>query len=149
MDVAYLDESQLVECWSKGDPTARMRCSDALIFSGKADSSSLVHMLLEPGGRVPPHTDSAEEVVLVLEGTVEAHVGDESGTLEAGGMVLIPAMALHSIRNVGGDTARMLGFFSGAEVTSTFEKPLMPFDMRVFGPEGGGAPEDASNNIPG
>lgn len=141
MDVAYLAESQLVECWSKGDPTARMKCSDALIFSEKADSLALVHILLEPGGRVPPHTDSAEEVVLVLEGTVEAHVGDESGTLEAGGMVLIPAMALHSIRNVGDGTARMLGFFSGAEVTSTFEEPLMPFEIRVFGPEGG-APED-------
>ena len=147
MDVAYLDERQLMECWSKGDQTARMRCSDDFIFSGKADSLALVHILLEPGGRVPPHTDSAEEVVLVLEGTVEAHVGDGSGTLEAGGMVLIPAMALHSIRNVGDGTARMLGFFSEAEVTSTFEEPLMPFDMRVFGPESS-TPEDASN-IPG
>ena len=145
MDVAYLDESQLIECWSKGDPTARMRCSDDLIFSGKADSLALVHILLDPGGRVPPHTDSAEEVVQVLEGTVEAHVGDGSGTLEAGGMVRIPAMALHSIRNVGEGTARMLGFFSGAEVTSTFEDFLMPFEIRVFGPEGGGAPDDASN----
>ena len=144
MDVAYLDERQLMECWSKGDQTARMRCSDDFIFSGKADSLALVHILLERGGRVPPHTDSAEEVVLVLEGTVEAHVGDESGTLEAGGMVLIPAMALHSIRNVGDGAARMLGFFSGAEVTSTFEDFLMPFEMRVFGPEGG-APGDAPN----
>jgi quercetin dioxygenase-like cupin family protein len=143
MDLAYLDESQLVECWSEGDPTARMRCSDAFIFSGKADSLALVHMVLEPGGRVPPHTDSAEEVVLVLEGTVEAQVGDESGTLEAGGMVLIPAMAPHSIRNAGGDTARMLGFFSGAEVTSTFEDLLMPFGTRVFGPEDDGALEGA------
>ena len=145
MDVAYLDESQLVECWSKGDPTSRMRCSDAFIFSGKADSLALVDMLLEPGGCVPPHTDSAEEVVLVLEGTVEAHVGDERGTLEAGGMVLIPAMARHSIRNVGDGTARMLGFFSGAEVISTFEDSLMPFDMKVFGPEGSGAPGAASD----
>lgn len=145
MDVAYLDESQLVECWSKGDPTARMRCSDDLIFSGRADSLSLVHILLEPGGRVPPHTDSAEEVVLVLEGTVEAQVGDESGPLETGGMVRIPAMALHSIRNVGDGMARMLGLFSGAEVTSTFREPLMPFEIRVFGPEVDGTPEDASN----
>lgn len=145
MDVAYLDESQLMECWSKGDPTARMRCSDDLLFSGKADSLALVHILLEPGGRVPPHTDSAEEVVLVLEGTVEAHVGTGIGTLEAGGMVRIPAMALHSIRNVGEGTARMLGFFSGAEVTSTFEDFLMPFEIRVFGPEGGVAPDAASN----
>jgi quercetin dioxygenase-like cupin family protein len=149
MDVAYLDERQLVECWSKGDPTARMRCSDALIFSGKADSSALVHMLLEPGGCVPPHTDSAEEVVLVMEGTVEAHVGDESGTLEAGGMVLIPAMARHSIRNVGDGTARMLGFFSGAEVTSTFEDVLLPFETSVFGPEGSDTPPGDASDIHG
>ncbi len=145
MDVAYLDETQLVECWSKGDPTARMRCSDDLIFSEKAASLALVHIVLEPGGSVPPHTDSAEELVLMMEGTVEAQVGDESGTLEAGGMVLIPAMALHSIRNVGDGTARMLGFFSGAEVTSTFVDFLLPFEMRVFGPEGSDAPGEASN----
>ena len=148
MELTYLDESQLVECWPEGNPAARMRCSDALIFSRKADSSSLVHMVLETGGRVPPHTDSAEEVVLVLEGTVEAQVGDQSGALEAGGMVLIPAMALHSIRNVGRDTARMLGFFSGAEVISTFEDLLIPFGTRVFGPEDDGAPE-GTPGIPG
>ncbi len=51
-------------------------------------------------------------------------------------MVLIPAMAPHSIRNVAGEPARMLGFFAGAEVISTFVEPLMPWDMRVFGPEG-------------
>ena len=136
MDVARLNEDELVECWSKADPGARMRCSNTLIFFGKAQSSALVQMVLEPGGSVPTHTDSAEEVMLVLEGTVEARVGDESGTLEAGGIVLIPAMAPHSIRNVAGETARMLGFFAGAEVISTFVEPLMPWDMRVFGPEG-------------
>ncbi len=136
MDVARLNEDELVECWSKADPGARMRCSNTLIFFGKAQSSDLVQMVLEPGGSVPTHTDSAEEVVLVLEGTVEARVGDESGTLEVGGMVLIPAMAPHSIRNVAGEPARMLGFFAGAEVISTFVEPLMPWEMRVFGPEG-------------
>ncbi len=113
-----------------------MRCSNTLIFFGKAQSSALVQMVLEPGGSIPPHTDSAEEVVLVLEGTVEACVGDERGTLKAGGMVLIPALAPHSIRNVAGEPAHMLGFFAGAEVISTFAEPLMPWDMRVFGPEG-------------
>ena len=59
MELAYLDENHLVECWSEGDPTARMRCSDAFIFSGKADSLALVHMVLEPGGRASHPTPTA------------------------------------------------------------------------------------------
>ena len=142
MDVAYLNEHDLVECWSKSNPTARMRCSDALIFADRAASSALVHFVLEPGGSVPMHTDSAEEVVLVLVGTVEARIGGEVGTLETGGLVLIPALSPHSIRNIGNETARCLGFFAGADVVSTFAEPLMPWDIQVLAPEGGEASAD-------
>lgn len=142
MDLTYLDESALTECWSKNDPTARMRCSDAMIFADRATSSALVHFVLEPGGSVPSHTDNAEEVVLVLDGAVEACVGEDVGTLNSGGLVLIPAMHPHSIRNVGNEPARLLGFFASADVVSTFAEPLMPWDIQVFLSEGADAPGD-------
>ena len=142
MDVAYLNENELVECWSKGDPAARMRCSEALIFAGQAASSALVHFTLEPGGSVPRHTDSAEEVVLVLGGAVEACIDEECRALDVGGLVLIPALRPHTIRNVGRDSAQLLGFFAGADVVSTFAEPLMPWDMQVFTAEGSDGPND-------
>lgn len=141
MNVAYLNEDDLVECWSKSNPAARMRCSDALIFAGQAASSALVHFTLEPGGRVPSHTDSAEEVVLVLAGVVEACVDDVWQEVGAGGLVLIPAMQPHTIRNVGSERATLLGFFAGADVVSTFAEPLMPWDIQSFTAEGGDTQE--------
>ncbi len=65
------------------------------------------------GGSAPTYTDSAEEVVLVLARTVEARVDDEQRRLEAGELVLIPAMRPHDIRTVGDQPVRMLGFFPG------------------------------------
>jgi mannose-6-phosphate isomerase-like protein (cupin superfamily) len=47
-------------------------------------STAVVYMELEPGAELPSHTDSAEELLLVLDGSAEATVGDEEGRLEAG-----------------------------------------------------------------
>src|SRR4029079_17695821 len=80
----------------------------------------------EPGGALPEHTDSAEEWLLVLEGIVEATVGDETGILEAGQLVLVPAIAPHSARNVGDGPARVLGFFGASTNVAHFSDELAP-----------------------
>jgi mannose-6-phosphate isomerase-like protein (cupin superfamily) len=67
---------------------------------------------LQPGGAVGTHTDSAEEVVLVLEGTVQVTLGDAQGMLSSGEFALVPVMVPHSVRNTGMETARAIGFFS-------------------------------------
>src|SRR5215471_5546001 len=69
-----------------------------------ATDTAAVYLVFEPGGALPEHTDSAEEWLLVLEGTVEATVGDETGILEAGQLALVPAIAPHSARNIGDGT---------------------------------------------
>src|SRR4051812_4607543 len=78
--------------------------------TGAADTAG-VYIVAEPGGVLPVHTDSAEEWLRVLEGPVEATVGDESGILEAGQLALVPAIAPHGARNTGERPARILGFF--------------------------------------
>ncbi len=98
MHTSQLDRLELIEAWSKGNPADRLKFSFPFYAGTGAQASAVVYMVLEPGGAVPTHTDSAEEVVLVLEGTIEGWVGDERGTLETGGMVLIPAMAPHGLR---------------------------------------------------
>jgi quercetin dioxygenase-like cupin family protein len=93
--------------------------------TGAADTAA-VYLDFEPGGALPEHTDSAEEWLLVLEGTVEATVGGETGTLEAGQLALVPALAPHSARNFGSGRARILGFFGASTNVAHFTDELMP-----------------------
>src|ERR671918_3163001 len=61
--------------------------------------TAVVYFELDGGMELPSHTDSAEEVLVVLEGEVEATVGGESRRLGAGGIAVVPAMAPHGARN--------------------------------------------------
>ena len=70
------------------------------------------------------HTDSAEELLIVVQGTAEARVGDEIGTLETHQVGLVPPMAPHGLRNIGDGPLRVLGTFSASTVVSTFEQPF-------------------------
>ena len=69
------------------------------------ESSSVVYFDIEPRHYLGTHTVSAEEIVLILTGTVEARLGDETGQLSAGQAVLIPAKVLHGIHNIGQEKA--------------------------------------------
>ena len=44
-------------------------------------ATATVLQVYEPGGVLPEHTDSAEEWLLVLEGTFEATVGEQTVTI--------------------------------------------------------------------
>jgi quercetin dioxygenase-like cupin family protein len=95
--------------------------------TGTASTAAVVFEL-EPGSALATHTDSAEEILFILEGEGEAHVGDERGIVREGQIAIVPAMAPHGIRNVGETPLRVLGFFSSSTVVSTFEE--------FAGPEG-------------
>lgn len=105
--------------------------------TGAADTAA-VYQVYEPGGVLPEHTDSAEEWLLVLEGTVEATVGDETGILEAGQLALVPAIVPHSARNIGDGPARILGFFGASTNVAHFSEELAPgVKTLVVGAEAG------------
>lgn len=127
-----LHKLELQEEWNEQDSRERLRSAFALYRGVGSEHSTVVYFELEPGGAVSTHTDSAEEVVLILEGTVQVTLGDEQGELSAGELALVPAMVPHSVRNLGRETARAVGFFTSARVISTFEQPLMPSGLRVF-----------------
>ena len=132
MIAANLHALELQEEWSEEDSSLRLKSAFALHKGNGTENSTVIYVELEPGHAVGTHTDSAEEVVLVLEGTVQVTLGDEQGQLSAGELALVPAMASHSVRNVGIGTARCVGFFAGARVVSTFEQTFMPSGLRVF-----------------
>jgi quercetin dioxygenase-like cupin family protein len=132
MITVNLGQLELQEEWSEQDPSERLWSAFALHKGMGSDQASVVYFELEPGGAVGTHTDSAEEVVLVLEGTVRITLGDEQGILSTGEFALVPAMVPHSVRNDGTGRARGIGFFASAHVISTFEQPLLPSGLRVF-----------------
>jgi quercetin dioxygenase-like cupin family protein len=87
-------------------------------------STATVLFELDPGAELPVHTDSAEELLIILQGTAEARVGDEVGRISANQVAVVPPMAPHGLRNVGDDVLRVLGTFSASTVVSTFEQPI-------------------------
>jgi quercetin dioxygenase-like cupin family protein len=78
------------------------------------------------------HTDSAEELLIVVHGTAEARVGDEVGRVGKHEVALVPPMAPHGLRNIGDDVLRVLGTFSASTVVSTFERPFELGGPQVF-----------------
>ena len=133
MLAVQLEERPLVDISSETDDTRRMRVDFPISSIAGASSTSVVYFELDPGEHTGVHTDSAEEVVLILSGRAEAIIGDERGELSVGGIALVPALVPHDVRNVGNETVRVVGFFSSAVTVSVFEDPLMPPGKRVVG----------------
>lgn len=133
MLAVQLSERDLVDISSETDETRRIRVDFPISSVDGAASTSIVYFELEPGEHTGMHTDSAEEIVYIVSGRVEAIVGDERGELSAGGLGLVPALVPHDVRNIGDETVRVVGFFSSGIVVSVFDDPLMPLGKRVVG----------------
>jgi len=109
-----------------------LRVSFPLHSATGTASTATVLFELDPGAELPVHTDSAEELLIVVQGTGEARVGDEVGRITKHDVALVPPMAPHGLRNIGDDVLRILGTFSSSTVVSTFEQPLEPGGPQVF-----------------
>ncbi len=133
MIAAKLDELESMEVWYENDPTMRARVNFPFFLGTGNKSTAVVYFEIEPGNRLGTHTDSAEEIILILAGTAEVSLGAEQGQISAGEMALVPAMAQHGLRNVGDETVRVAGFFPSNVLVSTFDQPMMPFGQRVVG----------------
>jgi quercetin dioxygenase-like cupin family protein len=133
MLAVQMADRYLADITSDTDETRRIRVDFPVSSLAGAQSTSVVYFELEPGEHTGMHTDSAEEVVYIVSGRVEATVGDETGELSAGGIGLVPALVPHDVRNIGDETVRVVGFFSSNVVVSVFEDPLMPMGRRVVG----------------
>lgn len=128
-----LKELTMLEGWYEKDPSTRARTAFPLYAATGTRSSAAVYFELEPGMALGTHTDSAEEILFVVSGSVELTLGEEQATVGEGHLALIPAMVPHNVRNVGTDTAKLLGFFASSLVQSTFDQPLMPVGQQEMG----------------
>ena len=128
-----IEDLELMEVWYENDPTVRSKVNFPFFLGTGTKNTAVVYFEIDPGYRLGTHTDSAEEILLILEGEAEATVGDEQGRVSAGDMAVVPAMVPHALRNVGDETVRVVGFFSSNVIVSTFDQPMMPFGQRVVG----------------
>jgi quercetin dioxygenase-like cupin family protein len=127
-----LNSLELRDIASELDPQRRLKVTFPHHSATGSASSATVYFELEPGMHVGAHTDSAEEVLLILDGEAEATVGDEQERASSGTYVVVPAMAPHNVLNVGSSTLRVLGFFSAPTVVATFDVPPVPGGPQVF-----------------
>jgi quercetin dioxygenase-like cupin family protein len=143
MLTAKTSELELMQGWFDSDPGhTRVRVTFPLNkWAGSADSAA-VYFETEPGKRLAEHTDSAEEILYVVAGDAEAHVGADRGRFAAGGLAVIPAMVPHGVVNVGTETLKIVGFFSESEIISTFNESVQPFGAAVLNQ---GAPPPAAS----
>jgi quercetin dioxygenase-like cupin family protein len=120
MLTANVHELELVEQRTEADPTLGCRVAFPIYAATGAAASAVVYFEVAPGERLGRHTDSAEEVLLVLAGEAEAEVAGERGRLGPGGLAVIPAMAPHDVRNVGPETLQVVGFFAANSLVHRF-----------------------------
>jgi quercetin dioxygenase-like cupin family protein len=125
LDVITIDLNELV-LMDGGTAGGAIRVTFPFHRGTGTASTAAVLFELDPGQALATHTDSAEEVLLVLEGEGEAHVGQERGLVRAGQIAIVPAMAPHGVRNIGDTTLRILGFFSSSTVVSYFDEWIGP-----------------------
>jgi quercetin dioxygenase-like cupin family protein len=115
------------------DPSRDILADWPLYRDKGSASTAMVYFELEPGKHLGNHRDSAEELLVVLSGEVEAVVGSERRRVAAGGMALVPPMALHDVVSVGSETAKVAGIFPSNTIVSIFEEGFSPSGARVVG----------------
>ncbi|MBX3060499.1 MAG: cupin domain-containing protein [Anaerolineae bacterium] len=127
-----LNNLSLTEFWGENRPEIHNRSTFPLLGAMGTENSATVYFELDPGDVLGWHTDSVEELLLILAGTVEVFVGEEKGQLVQGDLALVPTMAPHNVRNVGQETARVLGFFGSNNFVATFDVPFAPAGVSVI-----------------
>ena len=95
-------------------------------------STATVLFELDPGAELPVHTDSAEELLVVVHGAAEARIGDDVARISKHDVALVPPMAPHGLYNDGDEVLRVLGTFSASTVVSTFERPFQAGGPQVL-----------------
>jgi len=60
-----------------------------------------VRVDFDPGYAAPMHTHPGEEIIYVIEGTLEYEIGGKKTTVKAGDVLFVPAGTPHTAKNVG------------------------------------------------
>ena len=71
-----------------------------------------VRVDFDPGYVAPRHTHPGEEIIYVIEGTLEYQIeGQPTATVKAGDVLFVPAGVIHSAKNIGTGNAAELATY--------------------------------------
>jgi quercetin dioxygenase-like cupin family protein len=60
-----------------------------------------VRVDFDPGYVAPRHTHPGEEIIYVIEGSLEYEIDGKTSKVKAGDVLFVPAGAIHTARNIG------------------------------------------------
>jgi quercetin dioxygenase-like cupin family protein len=70
-----------------------------------------VRVDFDPGYVSPRHTHPGEEIIYVIEGSLEYEIGGKLRKVKAGDVLFVPAGTIHLARNVGSDNGAELATY--------------------------------------
>jgi quercetin dioxygenase-like cupin family protein len=117
---------ELRDAWIDGEDDARWRSASAHGPDSGAGASGSSLIEVPSGCRLPRHTDSAEELIVVLDGEAIVTLGSETAAVPAGGLALVPADAPHEVRSSGEGTLRFLAVYAAPEVVTRYDALVQP-----------------------
>jgi quercetin dioxygenase-like cupin family protein len=120
------DDVELSDSWLEGEADAHWRSAAGSGPSVGAAASGSSLLEVPPGRRLPRHTDSAEETIVVTAGVAEVWVEGESARVPAGGIALVPSDAPHEVRNAGEGSLRFLAVYASPDVVTRYEEEVQP-----------------------
>ena len=86
-----------------------------------AESLSVGDLTLAPGAKVANHIHPTEEAMVILDGELDAVLGDNVVSVKAGQTVLAPPGVKHGFVNRSGASARLMAIFP----TNTIERTVV------------------------
>lgn len=119
-------ERGLEAAWGRDDPGIAHRSAWPIWAGTGAETTSTVYFEIDAGKRIGAHTHDADETIALLQGSGRGRVGDEAIDVSPGMVVHVPQGSLHDFINTGSEMMKLIGFFSKAEVTSTYQDVLLP-----------------------
>jgi quercetin dioxygenase-like cupin family protein len=125
-----LDELEFADAWVEGDESARWRSASGHGPACGARSSGSSIIEVEPGRRLPAHTDSAEETIVVLAGSADVQIEGETAHVTTGGLALVPTNLLHEVRNAGSEVLRFAAVYADTDVVTTYRERVQPDGSR-------------------
>ena len=70
-----------------------------------------VRVDFDPGYASPRHTHPGEEIIYVIEGSLEYEIGGKAVRAKAGDVLFVPAGTIHAAKNVGSDNGAELATY--------------------------------------
>ena len=121
----------LSDAYIEGDPTARWRSAPGHSPSTGARASGSSIIEVPAGCRLPRHTDSAEETIVVVAGAADVTVGDERAELPAGGVAVAIENVPHEVRNASDDEPlTFVAIYAAPDVVTRYDREVQPDGSR-------------------